>query len=58
MITYKELANGSVRVFLDGKHVGTIGRISTGYAYYPHGSKSYGEVLPTIAEVKATLEEM
>jgi len=58
LITYKELPNGSVRVLLDGKVVGTIGRIAHGYAYYPSNSRSYGEVLPTLAMIKATLEEI
>lgn len=59
MITYSNLPSGSVRVYLDGKHVGTIrNEVPNGFAYYPVGSRSKGEVLSTIAAVKATLEEM
>jgi len=58
MITYKTLPNGNVKVYLDNKFVGTIKPISQSFAYYPQGSKTAGEILPTIAAVKATLEAM
>ena len=58
MIEYVALPSGSQRVYLDGRHVGTIRNEKHGFAYYPVGARTPGETLPTINMVKATLEEM
>lgn len=66
MITY-ENQNGKkngrgerqwgVDVRLDGKIVGTIESVATGFRYAPKGRKKLaGEVFPTLAAVKASLE--
>lgn len=58
-ITYR----GAIDVYLVGKLIGRIKEVRNGdhllgYAYYPKGSKTAGETLPTVQEVKATLEEI
>lgn len=60
MITYQDATWPSeiIRVSLEGKQTGTIRKVTHGFAYFPLGSKTPGEILPTIAEIKATLEEM
>jgi len=58
MIEYRDLPNGNVHVYLDKKLIGTISKVANGYAYRANGSKTSGEILPTVAEIKATLEEM
>lgn len=60
MITYQMAAwpSQTIRVFLEEKQTGTIRKVTHGFAYFPLGSKTPGEVLPTIEEIKATLEEM
>jgi hypothetical protein len=50
-----------LRVFLDGKHVGTIEqrfeeKAGTVYQYFPKGHTDGGEVFPTLLEVKRSLE--
>jgi hypothetical protein len=50
--------NVPIHVYLKDTHVGTIKRTPHGFAYYPKGSRTSGEVLPTVAQIKATLEEM
>jgi len=63
-ITYLENPGMTpIGVYLEGKLVGHIkevrnGEHRMGYAYYPKGSRTAGETLPTVLEVKATLEEM
>ena len=58
-ITYQEVHN----VYLDGKQVGKIigntidmqtGR--EGYCYFPKGQSEGGDVFPTLASCKASLE--
>jgi hypothetical protein len=59
MITYENLKNGDVKVFLDRKHVGKIACVDggkSGFQYFPKGCKDGGEVLPTIFAVKQSLE--
>lgn len=58
MIEYVTLPSGSQRVYLDGKHVGTIRNEKHGFAYYPVGSHTKGEIMPTLDMVKMSLEEM
>lgn len=55
MITYKPRPNGSIRVFLDGKSVGTIHKLAGEYRYQPFGGEP-GEWFPTLAECKRSLE--
>ena len=54
MITYKPRPNGFVRVFLDGKPVGTIERLAGQYRYRPFGGAP-GEWFSTLAECKRSL---
>ncbi len=55
-ITYKS----EVRVYLDGKQVGTIRELFSNtiplYLYTPKGSKTGGDTFPTLAACKASLE--
>ncbi len=46
----------NIDVFLDGKRVGEIRSVAAGYHYKPLSGKA-GAVLPTLAEVKRSLEE-
>ena len=55
MITYKQLLY-SIKVYLNGKYVGTILRAPTGYYYEPRWSKKIGSIFSTIAEVLLILE--
>jgi len=54
-ITYK-YSGLDVRVFLDGKFVGTIKRTVGGWIYRPKGSKATGEPNASLAAVKRSLE--
>jgi len=54
-ITYKQQKNGQA-VYLDGKRVGTIWRVATGWSYFPKGQKKGGETFPSLAKVKASIE--
>lgn len=46
-----------VTVYLDGQPVGDILEASGGgFRYYPKGSDHPGEVFPTVAAVKASIE--
>lgn len=55
MITYKTLGN-QVQVKLDGKVAGHIKPMMDGFAYFPKGSKTGGDILPSVDAVKKTLE--
>lgn len=59
MITYTELSAASVAVFLDGKRVGTIRHTrddrGTGWAYWPKGTLTSGDLYPSLARCKASL---
>jgi hypothetical protein len=48
-----------LKVYLDGKHVGTIRKEreadSDGYRYYPRGSKTGGEFFALLSYCKASL---
>jgi hypothetical protein len=58
VITY-QLVGYNTDVFLDGVRIGQIKPVKHGFAYVPRGiSRTPGETLPTIEEIKATLEEM
>ena len=54
MIEYTE----NVIVKLDGKVVGTIKEVPTGYQYFPKGSKTAGGgvIFATLGDVKYSLE--
>lgn len=56
-ITYITVTPDWIHVLLDGKKVGRILPVEKGYAYFPNGSKTHGEVFPTIDQVKQTLTE-
>jgi hypothetical protein len=55
LITYEDFLGG-IRVKLDNKVVGTISTVFGGFQYQPKGSKVFGEVFPTVDEVKLSLE--
>ena len=56
MIAFKYATFNSEFVYLDGKLVGVIKPCGVaGFAYFPKGSKSHGEIKSSIAEVKKTL---
>lgn len=52
MITYIE----NIKVFLDKKHVGNIKTLAGGYAYFPKGSKTHGQIYQSVEKVKCSLE--
>jgi hypothetical protein len=55
-VTYKDTPDRS-RVFLDGRCVGHIKKAKQGgWFYAPHGSSQTGDVKPTRADVKRSLE--
>lgn len=58
MITYKSVEANSLRVLKDGVSVGSIRRAEgrRGFYYQDHATKAVGETLPTVADVKASLE--
>lgn len=45
-----------VDVWLDGKRVGEIRSVASGYCYKPEGSRKAGPVFPTMEAVKADIE--
>jgi hypothetical protein len=59
MITYTTANRFDTYVYLDGKLVGCIAKVDGGYQYIPdkHDSSWGGDVLSTLQEVKASLEE-
>lgn len=46
-----------IDVRIDGKIVGEIKSVATGYFYKPTGSRKTGEVFETLAAVKRSLED-
>ena len=46
-----------ISVILDGKTVGKIKAVGNGWAYFPKGSKSHGDILPTIRDVQKQITE-
>lgn len=65
MITYENQNGKKIRgvrswdinVRLDGKIVGEIKSLYTGYGYKPTGIRNIGEVFETLADVKRSLED-
>jgi len=55
-ITYQELTPRAVMVRLGGKIVGTIKTVGDNWAYFPLGKRTSGEVFPSLAQCKASLE--
>jgi hypothetical protein len=55
MITYKSQSDGSIRVFLEGRLVGTLRRFTQGWQYRPRGSTP-GEFFSTLDACKQSLE--
>lgn len=53
--TYKNYGL-DVRVYLDGKHVGTIKRTDGGWSYWPKGCKVCGETSHSLQTIKRSLE--
>jgi hypothetical protein len=54
-ITYKKTKDGEA-VLLSKKRVGMIKPVSGGYAYFPKGSKTSGQVFSHVSQVKHSLE--
>lgn len=46
----------TVTVKMDGKAIGVIKEVEGGYQYFPKGSKTGGDILASVAAVRATLE--
>ena len=49
-----------IEVYLEGKYVGDIRQVKTGYQYVVHTNsitEPKGEIFPTIEQVKKSLEE-
>lgn len=57
MITYKEV-DKHICVYLDGRYLGIIKRAPNGYGFFLVGQNIAGEILPTIEDIKRTLESM
>lgn len=57
MITYREQDSAEIKVWLDGKYVGTIFSLPDGsWQYWPKGPRSEGgEKFPTLAACKRSL---
>lgn len=55
MITYVETRLGTA-VYLEGKYVGVIRKVTRGYQYFPKGQDSGGEIFCSIPKVKESLE--
>jgi hypothetical protein len=55
MIEYL-LSNGNMKVRLDGKIVGSIHAFNGGFQYFPKGSKTGGELFPSLEACKRSLE--
>lgn len=55
MITYQQHPNGTIYVYLEGRHVGTIRLYPLGWQYKPIGGDP-GDFYTTLAECKASLE--
>lgn len=47
----------NVDVLLEGKIVGEIRHVATGYVYFPKGQRTGGETFDTLALCKKSLEE-
>lgn len=48
--------NADIRVALEGKIVGTIKKVATGWQYVPKGSKKGGEIFPTASACQQSLK--
>lgn len=57
-IAYARTDDGDIAVYLGMRRVGTITGFAGGWAYVPDGlsRQNHGEILPTIDQVKSTLE--
>jgi hypothetical protein len=55
-ITYKEVSDREVAVFMEGRRVGTIRPLLAGWRYYPKGQSQGGDKYPTLTLVKQSLE--
>lgn len=57
MIGYRKCKDGSIAVQLEGRTAGHIKKnYGTGWYYQPRGSRQKGDVLPTVQDVKRSLE--
>lgn len=55
MITYRN--NDILKVFLNGRRVGSIRPVAGGYSYFSYDLDEGGDVFLTVEEVKKSLEE-
>lgn len=56
---YTETLDGVIRVRLDGKFIGEIREVETGFQYWPQGLKKHADpfdVFPEVSGVKTTIE--
>lgn len=57
MIEYRKYnKTDALGVYLDGIRIGEIRVVSGGFQYFPRGQKIGGDIFPTLAEVKRSLE--
>ena len=54
-ITYRH-THDRVIVLLDRKHIGSIEKVTTGYAYCTADGRHWGDIFPTIDQVKRDIE--
>lgn len=55
-ITYAQHYGGQTRVSLEGRWIGYIKQEDGGWRYYPKGWTTGGDIYPTLAACKASLE--
>lgn len=56
-IRYEYIDDRTTAVYLDGKRVGEICKMTDGFQYWPKGSRMEGgEIFPTLRECKQSLE--
>lgn len=56
-ITYSENPGVEVKVYLNGRRIGTIKTAPNGWRYYPKGSKTSGEIFATVRAVKQSIPQ-
>lgn len=60
MVSYKQINENYIEVYLGKKLTGSIARVPGGFQYRPKGKNKqslYGDILPSIIDVKQSLEE-
>lgn len=62
MITYIRKNENDITVYLEGKIVGSIKKVESGFSYFPKNSSKTsllkGEILPTVLDVQKSIEDV